>query len=318
MVAEPSQSSLEEYYPRNIGLAKLGTSSTFAFLVTGKDEKGAQTTVLNAFFAHGAKIIFQTGYLDENYSEFTLCLSCDFKEADVSPDNLVIELRKFKFVVTAVCSTMKGRFFDRYLFPLTMMDSHRVVALDSDFVAELGNRLRRDEEGKSALYELSRSYALDVVKRIRAISGKKASSASIQENSVAYMRACGVGTFRLQSETAAEHVTIRDPPALSTDEASGNPILQGIAAGLVEGLKGKQVEVLKESYDSIARVLTITLTETPTEISQEVSSSSEESHAMAQVEVAPVVHVERRIRSNRNVSEDYESQFSSQVSNGDL
>src|SRR5579875_584200 len=273
MAADPSQSSVE-YFPRTIGLAKAGSVTTFSFLISGKEEKGAQTRVLNTFFVHGAKILFQSGYLDEKYNEFTLCVYCDLKTADISSDDLIIELRRFKFVVNAVSSSMKGRFFDRYLFPLTMMDSVRVVAVNSDFNSQLGERLRGNPQGKSALFELARSYALDLVKRIRLTMGKKTSLSNIQENSAAYLRTIGLGTFRSQSDNGAECVIIQDPPTSKSGEASGNTFIQGIASGLVEALKGRRMEIVRESYEVGGRMLTVTLAEKPTGIPSELSANS--------------------------------------------
>src|SRR5580692_10564394 len=85
-----------EYYPNNIGNLTIGSPRSYAFLIYGRDEKGIQVQVLNTLLKRGARIVSQNGYSEEKNREFTLCISCDLGEASVTPDDIVIELRRMK------------------------------------------------------------------------------------------------------------------------------------------------------------------------------------------------------------------------------
>ena len=310
-----------EYYARNIGLAKQGSNLTYSFLVSGKEEKGAQTRVLNTFFVHGAKILSQTGYLDEKFGEFTLSLSCDLRAADISSDDLIIELRRFKFVRTVVSQNMRNRFFDRQLFPLTMTDTVRVIAMDSDFFAELGEKLGENRQSSLALRDLAQSYAVRVVDRFRQLCGRKASPVSIQENSLAYFRAIGLGTVRMQSDSVVESVIIQDPPTNKRGEAAGNPLMHGIAVGLVAALKMKSTHLSKENYDQTNRLLTLTLSAGPTEVSRPAPEDEIQESDLSEARRAVVPLYEISRAQGRNESPEpteYESEFFNDASYREL
>ena len=99
-LGKPRLSSVE-YYPNNIGNLAIGTARSYAFLVYGRDDRGIQVQILNSLLKRGARIVSQTGYVDEKTREFTLCVSCDLGEVSVTPDDLVIELRRMKQVRNA-------------------------------------------------------------------------------------------------------------------------------------------------------------------------------------------------------------------------
>ena len=90
-----------EYYPNNIGNLAIGTPRSYAFLVYGREDRGIQVQILNTLLKRGARIVSQTGYVDEKNREFTLCISCDLGEVSVTPDDLIIELRRMKQVRNA-------------------------------------------------------------------------------------------------------------------------------------------------------------------------------------------------------------------------
>lgn len=168
-----------EYYPNNIGNLVVGTSQTYSFLVYGRDDRGVQLQILNNLYKRGARIISQTGYVDGKTREFTLCVSCDLSEVSVTPDDLIIELRRIKSVKNALAVCLKNRMFDGFLFPLTMLLTSRVVAVDSNLPYLIQDRMN-SEASNLALRESGRAYAIDIAKQVRDKLGGTFSEAVIQ------------------------------------------------------------------------------------------------------------------------------------------
>ncbi|MDA4112263.1 MAG: hypothetical protein OK439_06955 [Thaumarchaeota archaeon] len=287
---KPRLSSVE-YYPNNIGNLVLGTSQTYSFLVYGRDERGIQIQILNALHKRGAKILSQTGYVDGRSREFTLCVSCDLSEVSVTPDDLVIELRRIKLVKNALAVCLKNRMFDSFLFPLTIMLTNRVVSVDSNLTFLLQNRLN-SEESNLALRDVGRAYAIDVIRQVREKLGSLPEEA-IQENVKDYLKASGWGSVEWKFETSFVRVSIIDPPIYS-GKATSNYFVQGIAAGLIEGLKKKKFTIAEEVYSQDSRSLAIMLAEIRSEVKriEPVAEKPQES-----VGIKALEEVEKVIRS---------------------
>src|ERR1700730_215516 len=179
-----------EYYPNNIGNLVVGSSRTYSFLVYGRDERGVQLQILNSLHKRGARIVSQTGYVDQKNREFTLCVSADLSDVSVTPDDLIIEIRRIKSVKNAIAVCLKNRMFDGFLFPLTMMLTSRVVAVDSNLMFLLQDRLN-SEDSNLALRDVGHSYGVDVAKQVRDKLGATFSDAVIQDNVKDFIRAAG-------------------------------------------------------------------------------------------------------------------------------
>jgi len=282
-----------EYYPNNIGNLTIGTPRSYAFLVYGRDDRGIQVQILNSLLKRGARLLSQTGYVDEKSREFTLCISCDLGEVSVTPDDLVIELRRMKQVRNAVAICLKNRMFDGFLFPLTILLTNRVVSIDSNITFLIQERLN-SEESKVVLRDVGRSYALDVVKQVRTKMATGFPEDAIQENVRGYLKAAGWGSFSWESETTFERVVVIDPPIFS-GKAVGNYFLHGMAAGLVESFRKKKFMLAEEVYSQDTRSLTLMLSELRIEVKR-LESQAEKKIAKT-VEVRALEEVEKVIRS---------------------
>ncbi len=120
-------------------------------------------------------------------------------EVSVTPDDLVIELRRMKQVRNAMAICLKNRMFDGFLFPLTILMTSRVVAVDSNLPFQIQDRLNSDES-RIGLRDVGHDFALDIIKQIREkMSGFPEDS--VQENVRGYLKASGWGSFSWESET---------------------------------------------------------------------------------------------------------------------
>jgi hypothetical protein len=282
-----------EYYANNIGNLAIGTPRSYAFLVYGREDRGIQVQILNSLLKRGARIVSQTGYVDEKAREFTLCVSCDLGEVSVTPDDLVIELRRMKQVRNAMAICLKNRMFDGFLFPLTILLTNRVVSIDSNITFLIQERLN-SEESKVVLRDVGRNYALDVVKQVRTKMLPGFPEDVIQENVRGYLKAAGWGSFSWESETTFERVVVIDPPIFS-GKAVGNYFLHGMAAGLVESFRKKKFMLAEEVYKQDTRSLTLMLSELRIEVKR-LQSPGEKKIAKS-VEVRALEEVEKVIRS---------------------
>ena len=132
-----------EYYPFKFSQEASGDPKRYAFLISGKDEKriSTQGQVLSLFFKHRMKILSQWGYVDDAHHEFVLCLNCDLKNADITPDGIVLELRALKFTKNVRSVRMGNRIFHGFFFPLTLLDN-RVMILDSQITFLIQHELK--------------------------------------------------------------------------------------------------------------------------------------------------------------------------------
>lgn len=282
-----------EYYPNNLGNLTVGTARSYAFLVYGRDERGIQVQILNTLNKRGARIISHNGYADEKNREFTLCVSCDLGEVSVTPDDLVIELRRMKQVRNAMAICLKNRLFDGFMFPLTMLITGRVIALDSNIPFLIQDRLNT-EEARIGLRDVGHDYAIDVIRQVREKLSSGYPEELIQENVRGYLKAAGWGSFTWESETSFERITVVDPPIFS-GKAIGNYFLHGIASGLLESFRKKKFSLAEEVYNQDTRSLTLMLSERRIEVKR--LDSQTDKKLPKPVEVKALEEVEKVIRS---------------------
>ena len=216
-----------------------------------------------------------------------LCLSCDLRNADITPDGLIVELRQLKSVRHARSVSSENRLFDGFFFPITLLDN-RVIILDSQVTFLIERQLGTPEE-KTALVEVGRIYALDTVRQIRGKFPRGCSDRIIQDNVNDYFKAAGLGRFSLlDSKEKTVQAIIRDPPLSERGEATGNHFIQGIVVGLIEAFQGREMRVMEDLFDSNTGRLFIVLLDKSAEIKVPVQDD---------VKMKALEEVEKVIRS---------------------
>ena len=275
-----------EYYPLKLSLARSGDPKKYAFLISGKDDKrvSAQGQVLNIFLRHGVKILGQWGYLDEQNNDFVLYLSCDMKNSDVTPDQLILDLRLLKSIRNVRSVGMKNRLFHGCFFPLTLLDN-RVMVLDSEFTFLIEHDLSKTPESKAALVEVGRIYAFDIVRQVRAKLPREVSEEMFRDNVLEYFKAAGIGRFSLlDTEEKSVQAIVRDPPLSQRGEATGNHFLHGIVIGLIECFQQRDTMVVEDLYDPGANRLFISLLDKKNTPSQPPQTDETKIKALEEVE----------------------------------
>lgn len=256
------------YYPNSIGAATPGNFYTYSFLIDGKSEKGTEVvSIVDELLRRGAKILSQNSWLYEGLGEFTLSVTCDLKDSKETPDDFVIKLRAMRFVTNAKVISLKRRLFSGLLFPLTMMDTSRVVAVNSEAFFRIQDHLKSHAQ-KSDLVDAGRDFGKEIVKQIREKFDATSSTSItnfdevLKDNLVGYMSAAGWGKLRWDNDNNVQRVLIQDPPTASYGgSAVGNYFLQGLVAGLTEGLLNRGFAVMEDHYDNQIRLLSLSLME---------------------------------------------------------
>ncbi len=239
-----------DYYPYRLGQTTVGDPKKFAFLISGRDERrtSGEGQVLSVFLKHRVKILSQWGYTDDAQREFVVCLTCDMRNADITPDGLIVELRLLKFVRTARSIRMDNRIFDGFSFPVTLLDN-RVIALDASITFLLERELKTPDQ-KEVLTEVGRVYAVDVVRQIRMKLSSSLPEKIVYDNVLEYLKVAGLGRFSfLDSDGNSLQAIVRDPPLSEKGDARGNHFIHGIVIGLIEAFQNRETTVVEDLYD---------------------------------------------------------------------
>lgn len=246
-----------EYCPNNVGGLASSHSKYCAFLINGRQEGALLELVLNAFRRHGLTIGSFRAFTDRKKKEYAIYVTSDFSNGNISPFELAGELRRTKLVGGAIYVSLKERLFDGFLFPLTILDTERVVAMDSSFAFQIQEQLNT-EAGRTLLNGLGRKYVTRMCENVRKKNGKN----RLLQNVLDYLKCAGWGSFEIAKRDASIiEVTIKDPPVSKiTGEASGNSFVHGMAAELLDLLQSQgRFELRQESYDRPTRLLTMIL-----------------------------------------------------------
>ena len=91
-----------EYYPNNIGNLPIGTARSYAFPDLRPRRAGNPGPNTGHSSTSVGLELFPRMVMRMIGAEFTLCVSCDLGEVSVTPDDLVIELRRMKQVRNAI------------------------------------------------------------------------------------------------------------------------------------------------------------------------------------------------------------------------
>lgn len=274
-----------DYYPARLPSATPGDPRKVSFLISGREDKraSAQGQVLTLFLKHRVRIISQWGYPADDDREFILCLYCDMKNADITPDGLLLELRSIRSVRYARSVSMKDRLFDGFFFPMTFLEN-RVIVFDSQITFLLERELCKTTELATKFVEVGRIYALDIVRQIRSIlSG--ASEYVLRENVLEYFKAAGIGRFSLlEGDSRSLQVIVRDPPLSERGEGTGNHFIHGIVVGLIETFLGRETIVIEDLYDAKSGRLFLSLLDKKNALPSEKESESLKLKALEEVE----------------------------------
>ncbi|HZW57096.1 MAG TPA: hypothetical protein VFF30_12475 [Nitrososphaerales archaeon] len=146
--------------------------------------------------------------------------------------------------------------------PPTTESKLRFVMLSADSVAqfEKQTRLLTGSANPMGLFDVARSYGLDLVRNIVESSpaGEANSKEYLLKTLIECMKASGYGTVDFRMSSAPITATISDPENTAVPKASENTdFIQGMVAGMLEYFTKKKMQTGGQTYDGEKRVLTL-------------------------------------------------------------
>lgn len=278
-----------------IGQATPAGKAVHALIVESKDpDPELHILVMDTILKRGGRILSEKGYTERRQSTISLVL--DLRNLQGSVDDLLIQVRGLKHVEHAEFFNMKNRMFDGLLFPIMLMETHRVVAAKSSLIFDIQDKLKTKPE-KSILVEVGRDYGKEIVNEIKQKfedsdeKDKPVVDAQLLKRNVRdYITATGWGKITWESEGNVERVLIQDPPEDSKGSGTGNIFLHGIITGAMESIEGKQFGVIEDHYSQQTHLLTLALVEqasaslVESKTSEQALTEEQKTNALQEVE----------------------------------
>lgn len=252
-------------YPNNIGLPAPLPPGHYELAISGKqnDKREAIPQIMKIFENNGVKILSLSFSNNQSVDEFIMNVVCDLSSAKCTQDDLLIRVNKSKFVKIAEMSSLEGRVFSRFSFPLTFFGEIRALAIDSDRFLHLFDDLTRTfgPKARDSLYENGRREGAEIIEALKEKLGEKWSSdrPALIENAKVLLQCAGWGKVLFHNEGAEIYkVTVKDPPSDADGNATlNNYFLHGMVAGVLESFlkEGTKLSMIREGYEEDKRNL---------------------------------------------------------------
>ncbi len=260
-----------QYVPTRLGLPRNSTIrnvSEFFIYGTRRGEDDCPERILQIFQVHRAKFMSASVFPgNDPTNEFVLQCVLDTSKIDCQTDDLLILLRKLRFVKRAEKIRMSGRTFSNYLFPLLVSNNRRAVIVDAENVLAVEDSLKSLEADQAKavqtmMFEQGRAQGHRVTEDLKsdAIPADKQEEYMI-EAVKGYLRASGWGIFGSNLDRDIYQVAINEPPFIETNGSyfAGGSYLKGFIAGLLESksASGIRLAVTHESYSKEKKILSL-------------------------------------------------------------
>lgn len=259
--ASGSNGPQPRHYPRNIGIAiPTPSDGIYECLIAGKDRVGALVEISSVIAKHGINMIGSGEYHVYSSEEFVFTMFADFSKTRCTPEQLKSELERVPIVTQVDVARPLELLFDRYLFPLTIMDKYRVVVMRAEPLLKIEDDLTKMMgSGASAMmFEVGKEYGVEVVKQYKeSMSGLN--SDSLMRRLKAGGQATGWGHFDFVFNGETVFASLTDPPESPNQGTKESRFLVGVLAGLVEGIYGFKWTVATSRYDKESDVLMVKL-----------------------------------------------------------
>jgi hypothetical protein len=242
----------ENYFEKSLPITRPPGDHIFEFIIEATDRIGVFKMILDVFAKQRVDVrTISASPEDGEKKLFVTSLFADFSKARTSMDGLLEEIRELAIVRRAYAVDMKGRLFDRFLFPLRIMNSSRVLLLRVEPLLNVEKRLvqQMGSAGAAIMYEEGGFYAAEAFKEYRA-SLPDAETETLLENIKDGLRVTGWGIFTFKRTSEGFEVSVRDPPMLLDGDYKENHFFYGATAKILEILYGDALNLTESTMDS--------------------------------------------------------------------
>ena len=193
-------------------------------------------------------------------SGFIASLFCEFSRADCTVEAFEDELKCLPFVIRAHSADMTGKYFDRFFFPLSIMNNNRIILMRTKPLLRIEKSLvdNLGSGGAALMFQEGRVYAEETINQYRKMM-PNLSSDEFLENMKDGLRVTGWGLFKFRRTRDGFEVTVIDPPLLEDSQYMENRFYYGVTARILEILYGGTLTVASSYLDAKNRRLTFNL-----------------------------------------------------------
>jgi len=229
---------------------------TYEFLIVAKNEAGSTLEIISTFSKFDIELskAYVYNYREPNRRVFGAF--CDFSKAKIEIVPFSEELKKLPSVVRVEFDSSKNRMFDRFFFPIMLMDKHRAVLMRVDSLLNMEKNLteRMGSAGSAIMFDEGVSYAEQTVGHYREILPSQGIEVVLR-NITDGLIATGWGFFDFKETEKGYFVSIRHPPRLENGEMAENRFILGLTAGIFQALFGGSWSIFRSHYDPSEDVL---------------------------------------------------------------
>jgi predicted transcriptional regulator len=188
-----------------LGLPRAGAATLVEFLIVGRNRADYQNRVIQLLTAHKANLISVTSHAaNDDHTIFSMSCIVDRSEMNCLPDDLLIAIRKLKFIIRAEKESMSGKIFSNYSFPVafTRTNNGSVIFEANSLFEILGDCSKIEEHG--------RKYASRIIDSLRPATTfvrsetRKQARESLVDSVRDYFRASGWGLLNFDFDKADE------------------------------------------------------------------------------------------------------------------
>jgi hypothetical protein len=245
-------------------MASTPSGSISQFLIIGRVREGAPADLATTMAGHGARLLPSGGFKTYEPGRFVWTTFVDFSRSTSSVERVLRDIQKLGFVTYAEARPMADRVFDNFVFPVTILGSHRAVVLRTEPLLRIERRLMEalGPSGEAIMFDAGADYGTETARRYaEALPG--ASPAMLLASIRSDLRATGWGLFEFElsalHDSSEAEVAIREPPNSVMPGIGETPFVNGIAVGVTQSLTGIQTRVAWTKYDPVSRTLTVKL-----------------------------------------------------------
>jgi len=247
---DPNMTKEREYFEKSVAITTPAGDHIFEFLIEAKDQVGIFEKIVQVFTKHDVYIRTVSAAPEERKQKFTTNIFVDFSKANSTADDLLEELRRSPFVKKAYFEDMKERLFDRFLFPVKIMNEDRILLMRVGPLLSVEKHLvdQMGSAGAAIMYELGKSYSGEALKQYRSAL-PNASTEALLENIKDGLRVTGWGIFDFNRLPDGFEVTVIDPPNPNDNKYTENRFFYGATAKILEELYGDELLIASSNLD---------------------------------------------------------------------
>jgi hypothetical protein len=239
-----------KYYRRNFSLSRPSGKNVYEFLIVARSGCDASIEIMGAF--SNFHVWLSQAYVNDDPSADRLIMGtfCDFSKAIVSAEGFSKEIKKLKSVIEVEFIDTENRLFDKYFFPLVIMDRFRAIVMRVDPLLKVEERLMKNmgSGGAAIMFDEGKTYALETVENYKALLSNAEPDLLIQ-NIVDGLRSTGWGLFSFRKNEEGFYVRVEHPPKLESGEMAENRFIMGVIAGILESVYEGEWSVISSHYN---------------------------------------------------------------------